>query len=114
MVTVDFWLTLIHVSHILRFLGLKQRTLPLFKVFIYFYFRLSCVFVASRRPCLIAVSGLPVVRRLLLLQSTGSVVVARGLRSAGSAVVVLGLSYPAACEIFQDLVPCISRRILIH
>ena len=48
----------------------------------------------------------------------GSVVVARGLQSAGSVVVVHGLSCSTACGIFQTRnqtrVPCIGRRILNH
>ena len=98
-------------------------------VFNLFYFWLCWVFVAASRPSLVAVSGgyssLRCVgfssRWLLLLRSTGSrhmgfsscgtrasVVVARGLQSAGSVVVAHGLSCSAACGIFLDqgLNPC--------
>ena len=94
----------------------------LFILFIY-YFWLHWVFVAARRLSLAAASGGYSLLQcagfslqwLLLLQSTGSrhmgfsscgswasVIVARGLQSAGSVVVALGLSCSVACGIFPD------------
>ena len=99
----------------------------LFYLFIYFW--LHWVFVAVHGLSLAVASGGCSLLRcagfslwwLLLLQNTGSrctgfsscgmrasVVVARGLQSAGSVVVVHGLSCSAACGIFldQDSNPC--------
>ena len=57
-------------------------------------------------------------RRLQQLQHVGSVVVAHGLQSAGSGVVVHGVSCSVACGIFltraRTRVPCIARQILNH
>ena len=105
----------------------------------FFFFWLCWVFVAARGLSLVAPSGglLFVVvhgflitvaslavehglqaRRLQQLWCTGSVVVARGLQSAGSVVVVYGLSCSMACGIFPDQgsnpCPRIGRWILNH
>ena len=57
-------------------------------------------------------------RGLQQLWHTGSVVVARGLQSAGSVVVAYRLSCSAACGIFPgqglNRVPCVGRQILNH
>ena len=99
------------------------------KFILFIYFWLHWVFVAARGLSLVAVSGGYSLLQctgfslqwLLLLQSTGSrrvgfsrcdawasVVVAHGLWSAGSVIVVHGLSCSTACGIFpdQDLNPC--------
>ena len=99
-------------------------------IYLLIYFWLHWVFVAARRLSLVATSsgysslqcaGFSL-RWLLLLRSTGSrragfsscgtrasVVVARGLQSTGSVLVVHGLSCSTACEIFPDqgLNPCL-------
>ena len=99
----------------------------LFILFIYFW--LCWVFVAASGATLgcgarllIAVASLVAehglqARGLQQLQCVSSVVVARGLQSTGSVVVVHGLSCSAARSSWtraQTRVPCIGRRILNH
>ena len=74
---------------------------PPFYLFVCFW--LCWVFLATCWLCLVAVSGgyfLVMVHRLLIV--VASVVVGRGLQSAGSVVVVHGFSCSAACGIFLD------------
>ena len=98
----------------------KNKIIYIFNLFIYLW--LCWVFVAVRGLSLVAGSGLlfVVVHGLLIavaslvaehglqacglwqLWHTGSVVVARGLQSAGSMVAAHGLSCSAACGIFPD------------
>ena len=102
---------------------LKDFLHSFFKIYLFIYFWLHWVFVAARRLSLVAGrEGYSLLRCrgfslwwLLLLQSTdsrvhrlqqlwrkGSVVVAHGLQSTGSVVVVHRLSCFAACGIFLD------------
>ena len=91
-------------------------------IYLFIYFWLRWVFVAARGLSLVAVSGgcsslpctgsslpwlLVAEHRLQVhgpqqLWHTGSVVVARGIQSAGSVAVAHGLSCSAACGIFPD------------
>ena len=84
----------------------------------FIYLWLRWVFVAARGLSLAAASGGFSCCGAGALGVRASVVVARGLWSAGSVVVAHGLSCSAACGIFPDQgsnpCPCIGRRILSH
>ena len=78
---------------------IAPQSVPCFYLCIYW---LCWVSVAMQGLSLFSTSGAPLLLWSVGSRCMGSVVVAHGVENAGSAVVVHGLTCPAACGVFLD------------